>query len=305
MNQDIRRYARLGLVHHLLYPKCMEDPQDHVRTLEEFVKRVDIETFDCCLPYGSARRKRLIPAVRDCGKQDIAYAAHLFPLRKFPLALPAPHEQAQVRMIVKDMVDQAAAVGAAGFIFASGGPSPEEATEAHHEAFAGFCRWLCGECRPHGITALLEPFDFAIDKKFLYGPTDQCVALIRSLEPEVDNFAIQLDLAHVPLMGESFEHAITTASPYLRRVHLGNCVLKDPSHPLYGDHHPPMGIDGGEIDVPELAEILRCLLGVGFLQTENRGSVLMEMTPWPGKTADETVADSMLRLHKAWAMTSN
>ena len=52
MNGDIREYAKLGLVHHLLYSECGDDPAIHVETLLKFIKRTDIETFDCCLPYG-------------------------------------------------------------------------------------------------------------------------------------------------------------------------------------------------------------------------------------------------------------
>ena len=203
-------------------------------------------------------------------------------------------------MIVRDMIDQAAAIGATGFIFPSGGPTPAQATPAHHLAFAAFCRWLCGELTPHGITAQLEPFDTTIDKKFLYGPTAACVALIELLSPGVDNLGIELDVAHLPLMGEGFEQAIRTVAPHLKRVHLGNCVLKDRGHPRYGDTHPPAGFPGGEIDVPEMTTILRLLLEVGFLSRENRGNLVIEMTPWPGKSVDETIADGFERLAKAW-----
>lgn len=301
MQEDIREYARLGLVHHMLYPRCMEDPDHHAETLRSFADRGDVETIDCCLPYGEARRKELIPAIRACGKHDVTYATHLFPLQKLGFGSPVPHEKSQIRMIVGDMVVQAAEIGATGFIFASGGPAHGQANGAHHTAFADFCRWLCGELKPHGIEALLEPFDWTIDKKFLYGPTSVCVDLIESLRPEVDNLGIELDVAHIPLMGESFEEAIRSSAPYLRRIHLGNCVLKDEQHPLYGDKHPPMGYPGGEIDVPELTQILRVLLEVGFLDRENRGNLVVEMTPWPGKSVEETVQDSFERLEKAWA----
>jgi hypothetical protein len=50
---NLRDYARIGLVHQLLYPACTTDPDDHVRTLTRFVQREDIETLDCCIPYGS------------------------------------------------------------------------------------------------------------------------------------------------------------------------------------------------------------------------------------------------------------
>lgn len=300
MTGDIRRYARIGLVHHMLYPSCMEDPDDHAATLAEFVTREDIETLDCCLPYGDERRQRLIPLVRDCGKEHITFATHLFPLRKLGFTAPAPHEQAQIRMIVNDMIEQAVAIGATGFIFASGGPSPAAATEAHRVAFADFCHWLCDELRPHGIVALLEPFDTTIDKRFLYGSTAACAALIESLRPDVDNFGIELDVAHVPLMGESFEQAIRTVAPYLRRIHLGNCVLRDRTHPRYGDTHPPIGFDGGEIDVPQTAQILQCLLDVGYLSEQERGDLVIEMTPWPGRTVEQTVSNSLQRLEAAW-----
>jgi sugar phosphate isomerase/epimerase len=127
------------------------------------------------------------------------------------------------------------------------------------------------------------------------------VALIESLQPEVDNLGIELDMAHLPLMGESFADAIRTVAPYLKRVHLGNCVLRDQSNPRYGDTHPPMGFPGGEIDVPELTHILRLLREVGFLHPERRCNLIIEMTPWPGKSIEETIADGFRRLHSAWS----
>ncbi len=300
MKPTITQYARLGLVHHMLYPDCAEHPEQHVATLKALAGRTDIETLDCCLPYDPAARAELIPVLRACGKTDITFAVHFYPLRKISFCSTSLPEQAQARMIVRDMIDQAVAIGATGFIFASGGPTPSEATLANHAAFAAFCRWLCGELRPHGITAQLEPFDMTIDKKFLYGPTAQCVGLIESLKPEVDNLGIELDMAHLPLMGETSVHAIRAAAPHLKRVHLGNCVLRDTAHPRYGDTHPPMGFAGGEIDVPELTEILRVLLEVGFLSRASRGNLVIEMTPWPGKTVQETIADGFGRLNQAW-----
>jgi len=300
MKSPITQYARLGLVHHMLYPDCGEHPDEHVSTLKNLAARRDIETFDCCLPYEPAARAELIPALRNCGKTDITFATHFFPLRKLSFCDPSPTARAQARILVKDMVECAAAIGATGFIFASGGPMPSEATPDCHAAFVDFCRWLCETLEPHGITAQLEPFDTTIDKQFLYGPTAECVALIESLNPEVDNLGIELDAAHLPLMGESFEHAIRTAAPHLKRVHLGNCVLKDKNHPRWGDTHPPVGFPGGEIDVPEMTEILRILLDVGFLSREKRGNLVIEMTPWPGRTVEETIADGFERLDRAW-----
>jgi len=299
MKDDIRDYARLGLVHHLLFPRCMDDADHHAATLAKFVGRSDIETLDCCIPYGEGRRARLVPLVRRCGK-EVVYATHLFPLRKIAFATTSPPEQGLVRTVLRDQVAMAAAIGAKGMIFASGADVAEAERPAARAAFADFCRWLCAQLEPHGITAMLEPFDRTIDKRFLYGPSVECVELIRSLEGEADNLGIELDMAHLPLMGESFAHAIRTCAPYLRRVHLGNCVLRDTASPLYGDQHPPIGIEGGEIDVPQVAEILRLLLDAGYLSRERRGALVVEMQPFPGRSAEETVLDSMQRILRAW-----
>lgn len=300
MKGNIRDYAKLGLVHHLLYPECSADPEIHVKTLLEFIKRTDIETFDCCLPYGSSYRQQLIPAIRECGK-TVCFAIHFYPLRSLPLAAKNPANYAQTWMIVDDMIEQAAAIGAQGFIFGAGTPSFYDACAEDFTAFDRFCNELCDKLKLHGITAMLEPFDMDIDKKFLYGPIDDCVKLAERITTAHDNFGFELDMAHLPLMREDFISAIKLTAPYLKRIHLGNCVLKDQSNPRWGDTHPPIGFEGGEIDVPELVTIFRGLLDCGFLNENNRGDLLVEMTTFPGKSVDFTVEDNFKRLEDAWS----
>lgn len=298
MKEPIQNYAKLGLVHHLLYPDCVRDMDYHEKTLAQFLRREDIQAMDCCVPFDPAIRERLLPQLKNCGK-DIAYALHLFPARKISLASWDIQEQAITRMILKDQIQMAAQMGATGFVFVSGADVPEDRPRAR-EAFKDFCRWFCKELKPYGITALLEPFDRTIDKKFLYGPTQDCVELMAELREEFDNIAIELDIAHLPLMFETFPEAIARCAPYIERVHLGNCVLKDTTHPLYGDMHPPMGLPGGEIDVPELTVALQCLYDCGYLSKENPKPLVMEMTPFPGKTPEYTIAQTYERLAQAW-----
>lgn len=299
MELEISKYAKLGLVHHLLYPDCVRDMEYHEKTLQEFMQRKDIEAFDCCVPFAPEIRKRLLPQLKNCGK-DIAYALHLFPARKISLASWDIQEQAITKMILKDQIAMAAEMGATGFVFVSGADVPTDRPRAQ-AAFKDFCHWFCDELKPHNITALLEPFDRTIDKKFLYGPTEDCVALMEELRKDHDNIGIELDMAHLPLMFESFEDAIKRCAPYIERVHLGNCVLKDTTHPLYGDMHPPMGLPGGEIDTPELITILQCLYDCGYLSTEKRKPLVMEMTPFPGKTPEYTIEQTYQRLADAWS----
>ena len=301
MNDDIRSYAKIGLAHFMLWPNCLADAELLSQTLSSFVNRDDIETLDCFLPYEQARREKLIALVRDCGK-ELRYFIHSFPLDKICLGSTSDSEQGLIRLLLDDQVEVAAAVGAKSVTFASGIDPGQSNRAAAKGAFAEFCRWFCGQLKRYGMTALLEPFDHESHRKFLYGPTSECVELIDSLAPEVDNLRIQLDIAHVVLTGETFRHAIQTAARHLRHVHLGNCVKRIASDPFYGDKHPPIGYPGGEIDVPEVAEVLRLLMESGYLNKQNRGSIVIEMQPSPGLTVEQTIQDSLRRLEQAWRM---
>ncbi|MPN54782.1 hypothetical protein SDC9_202459 [bioreactor metagenome] len=91
MKENIRQYAKLGLVHHMLYPDCHLNPAEHVKTLAAFARRDDIETFDCCLPYEF--REQIVPAILDSGK-SVCFAIHFYPLRLLPLAATTPPARA-------------------------------------------------------------------------------------------------------------------------------------------------------------------------------------------------------------------
>jgi sugar phosphate isomerase/epimerase len=300
MQKPLSQYARVGVVYHMLYSRCMSDPDYHVGTLEEFLKRDDIETFDFCLPYGKARQERLIPVVRASRFEHKVYATHLVPLRKLSFASDSYFEQAQLRMIIQDMVDQAGACGCSGFIFASGGPAYARGTQADHDAFYDFCCWLCEALAKYNMDALLEPFDYDFDKAYLYGPLDKNIGLVERVAKNFPNIGIELDIAHLPLMREELTSSIRRCGKWLKRVHFGNCVMKNTGDPFYGDRHPPVGYPGGEIDTPQLEIALRELLKCGFLSREKRGDVVLELNPFPGKSEDESVADNLARVEKAW-----
>ncbi len=298
MNEDIRKFAKLGLVHHMLYPKSVYNSAYHADTLIEFSKRVDIDTFDCCVPYDKKERQKTIRALNKCEKEK-CYALHLFPAKKISLASLDKTEQEITRLVIKDQIKAASDINAKGFVFVSGADIPEARKEAK-EAFLSFCRWFCCELGKYGITALLEPFDRTIDKKFLYGPIDECIELVDELSQEFGNIGIELDIAHLPLMGEGFESAIKRCGNRIKRVHIGNCVLCDKDDTWYGDKHPPVCFKKGVIAEPELSVILKTLLDIGYLSENERGALVMEMQPYPGTSAEYTINSTMEILNNVW-----
>lgn len=298
MKGDIREYARLGLVHHLLYGAVPEKPLEHAATLRHFLRAYAIETFDCCLPVAPGDWSTLVKEIAGCGR-EVCFATHFYPLRDLPLAAKDDDAKRKRDVLLKPMIAQARSVGATGFIFGAGRPSFPDATQADFDAFDDFLDSLCPELEAFGAAALLEPFDYDIDKAFLYGPVSACRALAERTLKRHRNFGFELDMAHLPLMHEPFAPAIRELAPYLRRVHLGNCV-EIPGCDRYGDTHPPMEFPNGSIGEPELAEILRALLECGFLDRNDRKGLVLEMTPFPGVTPEETCRRSFDLLRRTW-----
>lgn len=304
MKEPLKNFATVGLVHHLFYPSCVHDPQVHADSLEQFIQRRDMATFDVSMPWDNALRHRLIPKIRASSERlhDTAYAIHLFPARQICLGTTNKQQQDLIKMILLDQIDIAMAIGARQFIFMSGIDVPQEERPQAIQCFKTLCRWLCEQLHNHDMIATLEIFDRHVDKKFLCGPSEEAVQLIQALKTDVDNIGLLLDVAHIRLLNESLEQTIRRCAPYLNRVHLGNCVIKNKENPYYGDLHPPIGYTDGEIDIPELVETLSTLLETGYLKRGGRNSILTELQPVPGKTLDEWIEDNHRRIETAWGM---
>ncbi len=302
MNEPITAYARLGVTHHLLFPDCVDDPALHVETLPRVLNRGDIEVVDLCVPYGERRRSRALELIRASGK-TVVYNGHLLPLMTHPMCSLSPTRRAQLLLLTRDQIDMAYAAGARCFVIGTG---PEEDPTRRAEAYEGTAEYLLAACEymasKGDMELIVELFDRDVAKKFLTGPSAETVEFVERLRGRAPNLALEVDIAHIPLMGESFEQVLRATAPLCRHVHLGNCVLKDRRHPFWGDMHPPIGVEGGEIDVPQLAEVFRLLLEVGYLNKETRGSMSIECRPFPDKTEEETIDDAMRRVRAAWAL---
>lgn len=305
MKEPLRSVARLGFCHHTFFP-CKDDPELHVDTLPRIVARDDVEVIDLTIPYGDRYRERAIRLVKGCGKA-ICYDGYLMPTRKIPLGTLSPTERAQILVLAKEQVDVAYEVGAFLFMQSVGAdPGPEQRSRAY-EGLSEYIRELSAYMRRRGSALGMQPISFAvelmdreIDRKSLCGPTAEVVAYLDRLVSAVPEVGLVPDMAHVPLMRETFEQTLVESRRYIKHIHVGNCIQQDRSHPWWGDQHPPIGIPGGEVDVPELRRILGTLWDLGYLGPAARGTLTLEIRAFPGKTVEETIVDNLGRLEQAW-----
>jgi sugar phosphate isomerase/epimerase len=110
-----------------------------------------------------------------------------------------------------------------------------------------------------------------------------------------------VDLSHLPLIRETAAAAILPVKDYLVHAHIGNCVVKSSDLPAYGDMHPRFGFPGGENDVDEVAEFLKILLQIGFLNEKNPPIVSFEVKPFGDEDPEIVIANAKRTLNMAWS----
>ena len=277
-------YCRLGINHHLIFSGVLQDAHTHERTLYALLCDGFFDVIDMSLPDDAAIRAEEIRMLSACGKRVI-YNFPLFCLGSDRFDT-CSHEPAVRRATLGEAVkhlDYAASAGADTVTFAAGSYRADRSEEQQLDDFLAYSEQFNDEAKARGITALLEPFDRSIGKNLLLGKADACVAYIEALRARgCENIALMQDMGHIPLIGETFEETLSLCRSFIKHIHLGNCVMRDPQSPYYGDCHPPLGIDGGENDMPELIRFTAALKEIGYLYRGGTNTVTVEMQPYPG-----------------------
>jgi sugar phosphate isomerase/epimerase len=296
---------KVAIVQFMAYPEAQRADGPHYETIEKiaedpFFGAIEITTIPD--PAARTRVARLLQAAHlavGFGGQPIQLSGKL----DVNSLDPAKRQAAVDRL--KQAIDEAYELGAQRFALLSG-PYPGDAHEAAAmEVLIDSLDQLCTYAESKGsLGVVIETFDRTIDKRSLIGPNTLAVELSKAVRRDHPTFGLMLDLSHLPLQFETSEQALTTAKDHLVHAHIGNCVVKDRSHPLYGDLHPRFGVEGGENDVAELAEYLRVLREIGYIGEGKQNIVAFEVRPHQGDTSAVVVANAKRTLIEAWARLS-
>ncbi len=302
MNSDLHSAMKVGIVQFMAYPETMGGSGPVLETIgkiaeDEFFGAIEITTItDPAVRADVARLLAGAHMVVGYGAQPIQLSGKLD-----INALDREQRQKAIERL-RAAIDEASEVGAQRFAVLSGPyPGAEHESEAI-KLLVDSLNQLCTYASSKGnMSVVLETFDRSIDKKSLIGPNALAVDVSKQVRRDHPSFGLMLDLSHLPLQFETPEHALTVARDHLVHAHIGNCVLKDRSHPLYGDLHPRFGVEGGENDVPELIEYLRVLRNIGYIGEGKQNVVAFEVRPHQGDTSAAIVANAKRTLMEAWA----
>jgi sugar phosphate isomerase/epimerase len=301
MNEPLSKFMKVGLVHFMAYPSTIRGGGPILETIRE----IAVDDYFSAIEITWIKDKEVRQKVKqmlDCSKMRIAYGGQprLLTTGMNINDLNEEGRQAALQNL-KEGIDEAYEMGASGFAFLSG-KYAEETKEESYQALVSSTKELCTYAASKGtMRVALEVFDYDIAKKSLIGPAPLALRFAKEIRAEHSNFGLMLDLSHIPMIYETIEEAVLPVKDYLIHAHIGNCVIKSPDLPAYGDEHPRFGFPNGENDVEQVTDFLRLLLKIGFLNEKNPPIVSFEVKPFGDEDPDIVVANAKRTLNEAWA----
>lgn len=204
----------------------------------------------------------------------------------------------------KKLIDQAYAYGSSKILLTSGetlssAADRQESFERLAESLKELCAYAAARAEERMLHITLEFFNDHGEPYFLIGPTSVAKRLAESVASEHGNFEITFDLSHIVQLGEAPAESLAQLSPYVRHVHLANCYLKNPVHPLYGDKHPPFGWPDSEVSGGDVLSFLRELMLQGFFDRREPWTMGIEVITPESANALE-LFHATTRLYREW-----
>ncbi|HET9277325.1 MAG TPA: TIM barrel protein [Flavitalea sp.] len=301
MNEPIRKYMKIGLVHFMAYPTTIKGEGPITETIRKVVLDDYFEAIEITTIKNNDERAS-VKKMLETSHMTVAYGGQPR-LLTTGMNINDLSEEARQKALanLKEGIDEAYELGAEGFAFLSG-KYEEDKKEQAYEALVKSTRELCGYAKTKGDMKIsLEVFDFDIDKKSLIGPADLALRYAKEIRKDFDSFGLMVDLSHIPLIHDTIEESILPVKDYITHAHIGNCVMKSADMPAYGDVHPRFGFQNGENDVKEVVDYLRLLLQIGFLNENTRPIVSFEIKPFGDEDPDIVIANAKRTLNVAWA----
>jgi sugar phosphate isomerase/epimerase len=295
---------KVGLIHFMAYPNVIKGEGPIEETFRKIAADDFFEAVEVTWIKDPETRAR-VRKMKDTSHITLAYGAQPR-LLTTGLNINDLDEKGRLAALesLRAGIDEAYELGATGFAFLSG--KYEAATlEDSYRALVKSTEELCRYAKSKGnMMVSLEVFDFDIDKKSLIGPVKLAARYAADIRRNHNNFGLLVDLSHIPLLHETCLESLLPIKDFIVHAHMGNCVVRDPSLPAYGDAHPRFGFPDSENDVDELVEYLDVLLSIGFLNTKDRPILSFEVKPFGDEDPELVIANAKRVLRQAWDRAS-
>jgi len=301
MIESMHKFMRVGLIHFMAFPETMKGEGPIIETIRKIATDDYFDAVEVTYIKDDSVRAQ-VKKILETAHMSVSFGAQPMLLATGLNVNDLNEERRREAVeLLKKGIDQAHELGAEGFAFLSGKYDDNKKEEAYQSLLKS-TRELCSYAEKKGnLRVALEIFDYDIDKKSLIGPTPLAKRFAEDMRRECGNFGLMVDLSHIPMLRETIEEAIIPIKDYIVHAHMGNCVIKDPKLPAYGDLHPWFGFPDSENDVEQLTEYLRVLRKIGFINEENPPIVSFEVKPFGDEDPDLVIANAKRVLNIAWS----
>lgn len=301
MEESLRRYMRVGIIHFMAFPATMKGEGPIVETVRKIALDDYFDVIEITWIKDPAVRRE-VKGILESAHMIVGYGGQPRLLTQgLNINDLDDGKRRQAIATLKEGIDEAYEMGAVGFGYLSG-PYQENRKEAAFDALVDSTGELCAYAKSKGsLKVILEIFDYDVDKKSLIGPAPLARRFAEAVKKEHANFGLMPDLSHLPLIRETPQESLVPIKDHIVHAHMGNAVVRDKALPAYGDNHPRFGFPGGENDVAELVEYLRVLLKVGYLNKRNPPILSFEVKPVGNEDPDLVIANAKRTLNQAWA----
>lgn len=212
----------------------------------------------------------------------------------FLAGLPSFHEKAflnaegedRLRAIeyTKHLIEEASELGANAILVVSGPDVSPHQRNASRSRLSKSLIALCqfGRANFPEVQIRLEHTDREVHRRQLIGPTSDSLWLVNEVAERGYSLDLNLDLSHILQLHEDVRTTLNITKDHCSHFHLSNCVLRDSSHQLFGDHHPPFGFPDSEVGNRQLVETFQNLRNLGYLGSKKVTTIGIEVVPLAG-----------------------
>jgi len=301
MNESIKNYADIGIVHFMAYPSTIKGEGPVLETIKKIAVDDYFDAIEVTWIKDDEVRLKAADMMK-CAKLKVRYGAQprLLTTGYNPNAINE-EDRLVAEKTLMEAIDEAEVLGSPGVAFLSGKYQEETKDEAFSQ-LVKTTKNLCKYAQSKNMSITLEIFDYDIAKASLIGPTSLAKKFCDVIKEEYNNFGLMVDLSHIPMYYESLEQSLDPIKDDIVHLHIGNTVIKDPSMPGYGDEHIYFGFDNSENDTQEVADFLQHCINIGILNKENKKVLSFELKPYGEDDSDVLVANAKRTLNAAWSM---
>ena len=303
MDKHWIHFCKMSIVNFMAFPETASGTGPIVESVRRIAEDDFFDAIEIA-PVQDASLRSEVRHVLETSRLEACLCAHpLILSQKLNLNSLDKDEQRKALQAMLELIDQAAELGAHSFTFLSGKDPGDHDRQAALDALVDSIGQLGALAKKSSLGLTLEIFDRLVDKKALVGPVQDALQVAQAMRADFPRFGLLYDLSHMPLLDEK-PMDMAVIRDYLTHVHVGNCV-KVPGRSLYGDLHPYFGYPGGVNGVEELAEFIRALFAIGYLDEKKptKPWVGFEVKPQgPGQTTELVIVNAKRTWRQAWAL---